>query len=1283
MSWKALAQRKFAQGAYIPPANTTSTTPERRAEPQPSTSRDTTNIVLNNVSAKTLLDNVSLKGPLSSTLQPKVLLDRLPTADMPKEKVPSSSPSKMVTRSKTKKLIIHKKKDVKSKKRILKRLVSNISNKSNNESNDFNTIEDNTPLTHFLKNTEQKPANIVVCGNAEAEQPVSSMEVEPNIAQNEQDVNTSCYYSHQEIQKWLADSISEEEVTEEVPAEVPEDAAAKVPEEIPAEVSEEIPKVLPAAATHENVQQAEETEALNKDKCNCNHSSQVLNIAFSENIGKYEGYHKCEKCCLADKLKTLSRIYDTPPIPTIMPYYVCDSNTDETQKRPELIRTNDQPLKNAELSSNKGDLYMNVLQFLRQLIQTSTDTNGILHAKLVPPTTEAYPINNASFIENKNLINQVVASLASNSELLQVIMQLQNSSKSQMDPPLVPVNDNHSESSHSSQNMKLYLSESSENADVDNNPISHASFRLDSIHLNPTSEFPTHSAPFVDNLDEIKGITMLDTDREQRDISVPDRLNEQQDISRPNNHNEQRDIEMPDSHNEQLSNTILDSHNEQKNSAISGSHNEQQDITMQDQDSTIPASHNEQQHITTTSYYNIRKIPKIESPLTLSDDDSVIECTEQDYTDMEVRSVARSRHTATPFPLPSTSRYVGLQDCSKAIEAPVFYPTNQDFQNPIAYFEKILPEASKFGLCKVVSPRDFKPPCNINNEIRFKVVDQYIPRLFSRWGPASKEMCAFRAHLATEKVKFTRAPLLDGMEVNLPKLYNIVQQHGVVRALTKKLWGRIAEEMALQKNTKPNKKIEQVYLKCLLPYRMLSDDERQNITQRLEVAWSKKHKKMMKRSMNPLHRKNRLLGDSESSEEDTEEKDLIEEALADSEDCVVPGRTMSLFAYKKIAKNTMSVLFPKSSSVIPLTKNIEAEYWRLVTQGQDHLCINTASIDTGAEGYGFPKDQSNKYSKHPWNLKMLSQNSSNVLRFLGSVLGVTVPTLHLGMVFSTSCWHRDPHGLPWVEYMHEGPGKIWYGIPNEQSSAFRNAVSDLCPTVCQNKSVWLPSDVTMIPPNLLLKHNVSLSRVEQHPGEFIIVFPKAYSCSISTGYTVSESVYFATASWLDDVHQLFNDLKNCCEPTMFSLEKLLVAVARDERAPVDQLKRVRSSLVPLIEEELNYRNELKEKVTGLKITNEIRQSKRKGRQSRGGWNLQEQDECEICRSTLFFAKVVGLTANNTFMCLEHAIKLVNRARLVPSQVTLITKISDQDLETLIKSIEKRLTSAENRTVSRN
>lgn len=66
---------------------------------------------------------------------------------------------------------------------------------------------------------------------------------------------------------------------------------------------------------------------------------------------------------------------------------------------------------------------------------------------------------------------------------------------------------------------------------------------------------------------------------------------------------------------------------------------------------------------------------------------------------------------------------------------------------------------------------------------------------------------------------------------------------------------------------------------------------------------------------------------------------------------------------------------------------------------------------------------------------------------------------------------------------------------------------------------------------MLTDRNVSLCRTEQLPGEFVVVFPRAYTSSVCTGYTVSESVYFATKSWLDTAHLDFkvSYLKLCSE----------------------------------------------------------------------------------------------------------------------------------------------------------
>ncbi|KAL1457166.1 hypothetical protein WDU94_001826 [Cyamophila willieti] len=80
----------------------------------------------------------------------------------------------------------------------------------------------------------------------------------------------------------------------------------------------------------------------------------------------------------------------------------------------------------------------------------------------------------------------------------------------------------------------------------------------------------------------------------------------------------------------------------------------------------------------------------------------------------------------------------------------------------------------------------------------------------------------------------------------------------------------------------------------------------------------------------------------------------------------------------------------------------------------------------------------------------------------------------------------------------------------------------LFPHYCRSdRTIWLSSDVAMVPPSLLTEKGVSLSRVVQDPGQFVLVFPSAFTSSIATGYLVAESVYFARPSWLDSCERVF------------------------------------------------------------------------------------------------------------------------------------------------------------------
>lgn len=54
-------------------------------------------------------------------------------------------------------------------------------------------------------------------------------------------------------------------------------------------------------------------------------------------------------------------------------------------------------------------------------------------------------------------------------------------------------------------------------------------------------------------------------------------------------------------------------------------------------------------------------------------------------------------------------------------EAPVFYPTFEQFQDPIEFISSIREKAEPFGICKIVPPSEWKPNCQINFQNPMKV----------------------------------------------------------------------------------------------------------------------------------------------------------------------------------------------------------------------------------------------------------------------------------------------------------------------------------------------------------------------------------------------------------------------------------------------------------------------------------------------------------------------------------------------------------------------------------
>ncbi|KAI4371520.1 hypothetical protein MLD38_019744 [Melastoma candidum] len=69
-------------------------------------------------------------------------------------------------------------------------------------------------------------------------------------------------------------------------------------------------------------------------------------------------------------------------------------------------------------------------------------------------------------------------------------------------------------------------------------------------------------------------------------------------------------------------------------------------------------------------------------------------------------------------------------------ECPVYYPSREQFEDPLAFLEKIAPEASKYGICKIVSPLTASVPAGVvlmREKVGFKFTTRVQPLRLAEW----------------------------------------------------------------------------------------------------------------------------------------------------------------------------------------------------------------------------------------------------------------------------------------------------------------------------------------------------------------------------------------------------------------------------------------------------------------------------------------------------------------------------------------------------------------------
>ena len=301
---------------------------------------------------------------------------------------------------------------------------------------------------------------------------------------------------------------------------------------------------------------------------------------------------------------------------------------------------------------------------------------------------------------------------------------------------------------------------------------------------------------------------------------------------------------------------------------------------------------------------------------------------------------------------------------------------------------------------------------------------------------------------------------------------------------------------------------------------------------------------------------------------------------------------------------------------------VEREFWRLV-HARD-VCVDVeygADVHSTTHGHASPTletEPRNAYARSGWNLHNLPILPGSLLRYIRSdISGMTVPWIYIGMMFSAFCWHNEDHYTYSINYQHMGATKTWYGVPGADAEAFEAAMQRIAPELFAADPALLLQLVTMMSPALALREGVRMYACHQRPNEFVVTFPKAYHSGLNHGFNVNEAVNFALPDWIMDDLACVRRYQRHARAPVFSHDELLVTIAL-HHPQLSTALWLQHAFREMVERELAGRERLRGRIAAEET-----------------WDAPTEVSCAHCKTLCYLSHVVR-SDDSPAACLAHA-----------------------------------------------